>query len=289
MRLKARLCPHGNRDKMKHQIRKDSATAQFDVIRLLLSIATILQLRLGCVDIKGVYLQSGPIQRKIFVRPSKEITSERGYVWRLTKLSYRISETGRHWSKAFEEWLISLAKFVRTLGISQLFVRRGNRGEIQMIAAKITDNVLMKGNIGTMRTMVAEINDRLTISKVVIDEEIDFNESIISQNKNGNIYFSTQRYMNKIKPIYVDRKRTPLSKQSASTNELSSIARLKVEDLLEAKIILKESKQMPSVITREYHLEARFLQFVHLRRLLSTSRNHKHMDRVEFLPTICLN
>lgn len=39
-KMKARLCPNGNRDKLKKTVRKDSATAQFDIIRLLLSLAT---------------------------------------------------------------------------------------------------------------------------------------------------------------------------------------------------------------------------------------------------------
>lgn len=76
-RLKERLCPHGNRGKMKHEIRKDSATAQFDVIRLICSIAAILRLRLGCIDIKGAYLQSGPITRDIYVRPPRECNTPR--------------------------------------------------------------------------------------------------------------------------------------------------------------------------------------------------------------------
>ena len=64
-RLKARLCPHGNHDDEKNNVRKDSATAQFDGIRLLCSVATILRFRIGCLDIKGAYPQSGPIQRDI--------------------------------------------------------------------------------------------------------------------------------------------------------------------------------------------------------------------------------
>lgn len=39
-RLKARICPHGNKDAMKDGIRKDSATAQFNVIRMMLAMTT---------------------------------------------------------------------------------------------------------------------------------------------------------------------------------------------------------------------------------------------------------
>lgn len=100
-RLKARLCPHGKRDKMKDNIRKDSATAQFDEIRLVCSIATILHFRLGCLDIQGAYFQSGPIQREIFVRPPRECGADRGTVWKLVKLPYGITEAGDQWAKVF--------------------------------------------------------------------------------------------------------------------------------------------------------------------------------------------
>ena len=45
--LKARIVSHGNRDKQKDDSRKDSSTAEFDVIRLLLSVDTVLGLRLA--------------------------------------------------------------------------------------------------------------------------------------------------------------------------------------------------------------------------------------------------
>lgn len=37
MKMKSRICPHGNRDREKVNIRKGSSTAQFNVIRLLLT------------------------------------------------------------------------------------------------------------------------------------------------------------------------------------------------------------------------------------------------------------
>lgn len=71
-RLETRLCPNGNRDKMKMTVRKDSATAQFDGNRLFLSLATFHS-RLICVDIKGAYLQRGPLKRRIYMGPSHEL------------------------------------------------------------------------------------------------------------------------------------------------------------------------------------------------------------------------
>ena len=101
--LKARIVPHGNRDRQKDNIRKDSSTAQFDVIRILLTAVTFIGMRLALADIKGAYLQSGPIQREIYVRPPREWKGSRGKLWRLTKLPYGIVEAGRQWAKTVEE------------------------------------------------------------------------------------------------------------------------------------------------------------------------------------------
>lgn len=94
MRLKARLCPHVNRGIMKDEVIKDSATAQLDTIRLTLSMSDTMGIRIGCVDVKEAYLQSGSIKRLIYVRPPKEL-AKRGILWRLNKMPYGITEAGR--------------------------------------------------------------------------------------------------------------------------------------------------------------------------------------------------
>lgn len=77
-RLKTRLCPHGNKDTEMRHIRNDSSNARFNIIRLLLNIAIILSFRLGCVDIKAACMQSGPINRELYVRPPRERNIPRG-------------------------------------------------------------------------------------------------------------------------------------------------------------------------------------------------------------------
>lgn len=86
MKLKARICLHGNRDLQKYYVRKDSSTAHFDVIRLALSMPTMMYAVLGHVDINGAYLKSGPIKRKIYLRPPRGLGTKRGLFWKLTKL-----------------------------------------------------------------------------------------------------------------------------------------------------------------------------------------------------------
>lgn len=54
--LKARICPHGDRDTMKDDFRNDSAMAQYCVIPVMLSIASMFKCKLRFVDMKGAYL-----------------------------------------------------------------------------------------------------------------------------------------------------------------------------------------------------------------------------------------
>lgn len=94
--MKERIFPLGNKDDIKSDIRKYSATAQFYVIRLLLALATMLRMRLGVVDIIEAYIQSFPINRDINVRPPREWKeTDRGSLWKLQKFPYGVSEAER--------------------------------------------------------------------------------------------------------------------------------------------------------------------------------------------------
>lgn len=78
---------------------------------------TELDAVLGHVEIKGTYLQSGPIQRTIYVRNPKEMNTERGFLWKVTKLPYGITEAGRQWEMEFENWLMNDANLERVSGV----------------------------------------------------------------------------------------------------------------------------------------------------------------------------
>lgn len=190
MPLKAWILPHGNRDQMNDDVRKDSSTAQFDVIRILLSMATEVGVVLGHVDIKGAYRQSGPIQRTIYVRPPRELGLKRGILWKLTRLPYGIIEAGRQWAMVFEKWLISNAAMERVTGVDQLFVKRNIDGTILMMMAEVTDDLLIVGSRLYIESFVKKLEKRFPISKAVLDVPIRFNGCMIKQDSRGDISMS---------------------------------------------------------------------------------------------------
>lgn len=272
-RLKARLCPHGNRDKMKDTIRKDSATAQFDVIRLICSIASILRMRLGCIDVKGAYLQSGPITRDIYVKPPRECNVPRGILWKLTKLPYGITEAGRQWAKVIEGWMTQEAGFCRVYGVPQLFVRRDAGGRIVLLLAKVTDDMLIAGSTAEVKSFIDQIGGRFPISKAIVNDYIKFNGCDITQDEQDNIKISMEAYMGEVKYIDIspERKKHRLDKttdaEKAAFRSMAGefvwagsgtlppasfigswmqqrVPRLTVEDLIQANGMLKEMRDM---------------------------------------------
>lgn len=276
-RLKARLCPHGIRDKMKDNIRKDSATAQFDVIRLICRIASVLRLRLGCIDVKGAYLQSGPITRDIYVRPPRECGSPRGVLWKLTKLPYGITEAGRQWAKVVEGWMTQEAGFGRVFGVPQLFVRRDAGGRVILLLAKVTDDMLIAGSTAEVKAFITQISGRFPISKAIVNDEIKFNGCDISQDGEDNIKISMEEYLREVKCIDIpaERKKHRLDKvtdsERAAFRSLAGefvwagsgalppasfigswmqqrVPRLTVDDLIQANGMLKEMRDMKAEV-----------------------------------------
>ena len=103
LKLKCRLVPHGNRDAEKESLRTDSSTAQFPVIRLVLSLATILRFAVSTIDITGAYLQAGEIKREIYMRPPRGWTASPGELWKLEKPAYGLVDSGRIWRLCVED------------------------------------------------------------------------------------------------------------------------------------------------------------------------------------------
>lgn len=170
-KLKARIVPHGNEEDDKDSVRKDSSNAQLSIVRLPLSLFTFLFFSIKTVDIKGAYLQSGPIKRDTYMRPSSGWSSKteyrKGTLWKLTKLPYGIVDAGRQWMLTVEEWMLSTAGMVRVFGVSQLFVKQNNKGSIILLVAKLSDDFLVAGKLGGIDDFTRDLQARFIVGKIV--------------------------------------------------------------------------------------------------------------------------
>lgn len=275
--LKARIVAHGDKDDLKDVIRKDSATAQFNVIRTLLSLASLRNLRLATADIKGAFMQSGPIKRDIYMRPPQEWKGERGVIWKLTKLVYGIAESGRQWSQTIETWMYNQCQLERVDTISQLFIRRDSNGKIGFILAKVVDDLLIASNIGNINGFSRALHKRFEVGKFRIDSNLVFNGCEIQQDEDGNIFMSMNSYMSKLQLMELSRERKKQVECDATPMELTEyrnrcgiilwlgngvlpqasfvsslmqqyVGKLKVGDIRRANEMIKEIRNLSPVI-----------------------------------------
>ena len=175
LKLKCRLVPHGNRDKDKESLRKDSATAQFSSIRSLLSAAAILQLDLATIDVKIAYLQAGSLNRDVFVRLPHGWSPSPLIVWKLLVPAYGLVESGRLWQLAAEEWLFSTFKVECVPGLVQLFVLHNEMNEVKLHMAKVVDDFLLAGHHDAISEFHKTISRKFKIGRFVTGSEFVFN------------------------------------------------------------------------------------------------------------------
>lgn len=228
--MKARIVPHGNEDDDKDEVRKDSANAQLAVIRLMLSLVTFLGFMVKTADIKGAYMQSGPIQRDIYVRPPREWhyieNYSRGILWLLTKLPYGIVEAGRQWMLAVEEWMLNEAGLTRVSGVGQLFMKRTNlkhksgKSKILLIVAKLSDDFLVAGLHAEIDAFMDALKKRFIVGRIVDGPLYHFGGCEIRMGGNGDISMSMDTYWNRVQAIHMSRTRRRMRDSLACASEI---------------------------------------------------------------------
>lgn len=144
LKIKAQIVVHGNRDTAREKVGSDCAAADMDVIRMVLCMAACLGFNVDSADIKEAFMQSGPIQRSVFVGPPRDCHRKRGMVWKLLKLTYLMADAGRQWLLRAEHWLLNDGGLERVPGVSQVFIRREVE-RISLVMAKVIDDFLIAG------------------------------------------------------------------------------------------------------------------------------------------------
>lgn len=69
--LQPRRVLHGNRDRARYTVSRDYSSEDLLVVRVVIYVFLTLVLDFGADDVKGEYMQRGPVLRDIYVRPPK--------------------------------------------------------------------------------------------------------------------------------------------------------------------------------------------------------------------------
>ena len=93
--LKARLVARGFEED-DPQLKTDSPTSQKESMRLIFCILCAFMWDLHTADIKAAYLQGVEMKRTLFLEPPTEANCP-GFVWRLNKCPYGLTDAGRLW------------------------------------------------------------------------------------------------------------------------------------------------------------------------------------------------
>jgi hypothetical protein len=228
LKLKCRLVPNGNLDREKDIVRKDSASVQFPIIRLILSLASLWGFSVGVVDVKAAYLQSGPISRELYVFPPAEYRGPRDLVWQLLKLPYGITEAGRQWQLAVESWLLSKEmQFETAPGLPQLFVKRDEHGEVRLLLGKLVDDFLLAGEKEHLHEFIELAKARFDIGKSKVADRLLFNGAEIIRDGDGSIVLSMEKYVGeKVQTIDLTRQRRKEVDSPATDEELGEYRRM---------------------------------------------------------------
>jgi len=219
--LKARIAPHGNKDRERDNLKTDSATCSPVGMRLILSIAVIKKWNLAKIDFKSAFLQSGQAIRDVYVKPPRE-SKEKFVYWLLLTAAYGLVNASAKWQEEIDGSLKILG-FHQLIYVPQLFYKRDSSGLLSVIAVKVVDDVLLAGNNQVIRKVVEEIQKRYTIGTIVYSPgSFLFNGLSISQDEDYNICVDADAKLSALQPIPLSRFRRKAFEEKANAVELSA-------------------------------------------------------------------
>lgn len=131
--IKARIAPHGNKDKDRKKLKTDSAVCCPVEMRIMLSVAVINGWKLCKIDFKSEFLQSGCAECKVYVIPPRECKNSSFY-WLLLTAAYGLVNANAKWQEEIDSAFTSLG-----------FTRLLDKACPILITVKIVDDVLMWG------------------------------------------------------------------------------------------------------------------------------------------------
>jgi len=226
LKLKCRIVPHGNRDKEKDDIRSDSQTAQFPVIRSVLSISALFKLKLATLDISKAYMQSGDLSREIYMRPPDAFMTNRGELWKIIKPAYGLVESGRLWQITIESWLLSDEALETVPGLPQLFYKKNKEELPILVIAKVVDDLLIAGQPEELEKFHTAISKRFQVGRFTKETSIVFYRLHIFQHENYNLDISMSEFMETITPIEITKERKKEHDSPATKVELTAFLSL---------------------------------------------------------------
>lgn len=163
--IKARIAPHGNKDKEKHTVKSDFAVCPSLQIRTLLSIANIFKRTQARIEVKSTFLRTGEAERDIYVEPPRECKN-RSLYWLLLTAAYGLVNAGAKWQDHCDSFFYELG-FQQLPYVPQLSYMRNKNGKFRTLAIEVVDDILLCGPLPFVKLLVEKINERYKLGTIV--------------------------------------------------------------------------------------------------------------------------
>ena len=196
--VKSRLCVRGFEEEDQN-FRTDSPTCSREGLRLALTLIASKGWKLNSLDVKTAFLQGKPIERDVYVKPPKEVNTNK--IWKLNKTVYGLADASR-------SWYLKLKEELNTLGgkLSQLDpgIFTWYRDEhVSGIVLLFVDDVLW-GGTSEFCNIIKQLKEIFHIG-AENSQQFDYIGVNLNQNEDRSITISQDAYTNNLQPIMLDK------------------------------------------------------------------------------------
>lgn len=193
---KVRFVAQSYNDREKTSMVHDASTLRFSSIRVVISVANILGVRLFSHDVTQAYLQSREkLSRKVYIQPKTEDLAtfglKDGDLLELQKPLYGLCDAGDYWGATIDEHLTNDLGMFPHVGDPSLYVRKRN-GSMEGITGVYVDDSIHAGTQWFQNLTICMLK-RLE-SKPRIYDNFTFFGSYVETRKSGELLLSQRGY-----------------------------------------------------------------------------------------------
>ena len=195
--FKARLVAKGFQDKDACNVRNDSPTCSKESLRAVLGVMSANGWVCKSMDIKTAFLQSKKLDRPIYFLPPKEANVPTGYIWKLSKCVYGLTDASQSWYLTLREELVKLG--VTPSKYDQAIFTWHFKNKLQGIIATHVDDFCFAGSEAFEYQVINELRK---LFKIKSEEVAKFQYIGLEIKKSdSNIKIGQDEYTKKLRPI----------------------------------------------------------------------------------------
>jgi hypothetical protein len=158
---------------------------------LVLAISMLQKFSVSSIDIVAAYLRSGPLPRRVFVRPPRG-WAKPGYLWRLLRPAYG-QESGRNWQLVIEKWIFARG-IVVVPGAPQVFLLRQS-DTLKILVAKMIDDILVCGPPDEIQAFYKDLSRTYKLNPLRTGSKVRFSGMDIVTENDGSTTIEASHYL----------------------------------------------------------------------------------------------